>query len=114
MSRQNVKQVVNKPTRETAILDLIITNLHQLYQCPHILAPLGSSDHNFVHWHPSDVNTNEKNTQVKSTKQLVVLRRYPTSGMDDFGRWASTYDWFGELEPNPTVIEECKLMDYVN
>jgi hypothetical protein len=101
MSSQNVKQVVDKPTRETAILDLIITNLHQLYQCPHILAPLGSSDHNIAHWHPSDVNTNEKNTQVKSTKQLV--RRYPRSGMDAFGRWASTYDWFGELEPNPTT-----------
>jgi hypothetical protein len=23
--------------------------------------------------------------------------------MDAFGRWASTYDWFGELEPNPTT-----------
>jgi hypothetical protein len=43
----------------------------------------------------------KKNTQVKSTKQLV--RRYPRSGMDAFGRWASTYNWFGELEPNPTT-----------
>jgi hypothetical protein len=78
--------------------------LYQLYQCPHILAPLGLIDHKIVHWHPSDANTNEKNTHVKSTKQLV--RRYPRSGMDSFGRWASTgstYDWFGELEPNHTT-----------
>jgi hypothetical protein len=60
MSSQNVKQVVDKPARETAILDLIITNLHQLCQCPHILAPLGSSDHNIVHWHPSDVKIQMK------------------------------------------------------
>jgi hypothetical protein len=23
--------------------------------------------------------------------------------MDAFDKWASTYDWFGELEPNPTT-----------
>jgi hypothetical protein len=23
--------------------------------------------------------------------------------MDAFGRWASTYDWFGKLKPNPTT-----------
>ena len=38
MSSLNVKQVVEKPTRGAAILDLI-TNLYQLYQSPHILAP---------------------------------------------------------------------------
>ena len=46
MSSLNIKQVVDKPTRGAAILDLIITNLHHSYQSPQILAPLGSSDHN--------------------------------------------------------------------
>ena len=67
MSSLNVKQVVEKPTRGAAILDLIITNLYQLYQSPHILAPLGSSDHNIVHWQPSNDRTNKEKTQVKST-----------------------------------------------
>ena len=40
----NVKQIVDKPTRRAAILDLIITNLHQLCQSPYILSQLGSSD----------------------------------------------------------------------
>ena len=78
----NVKQIVDKPTRRTAILDLIITNLHQLYQSPYILAPLGSSDHNIVYWYPSNHKTNEEKRQVKSTKHLV--RRYPRSGIDAF------------------------------
>ena len=79
MSSLNVKQIVDKPTRGAAILDLIITNLHQLYQSPHIRAPLGSSDQYIVYWHPSNDRVNEEKHQVKSTKQLV--RRYPRSGM---------------------------------
>ena len=101
MSTLNVKQVVDKPTRGAAILDLIITNLHHLYQSPQILAPLGSSDHYIVYWDPSNDRTNEEKPQVKSTKQLV--RRYPRSGMDAFGRWASTHDWFRDLELNPNA-----------
>ena len=83
ISSLNVKQVVEKPTRGAAILDLIITNLFQLYQSPHILAPLGSSDHNIVHWQPSNDRANKEKRQVKSIKQLI--RRYPISGMDAFG-----------------------------
>ena len=101
MSSLNVKQVVEKPTRGAAVLDLIITNLWQLYQSPHILAPLGSSDHNIVYWQPSNDRTNKEKSRVKSTKQLI--RHYPRSGTDAFGRWASTHDWFGELEPNPAA-----------
>ena len=101
MSSLNVKQVVEKPARRAAILDLIITNLYQLYQSPHILAPLGSSDHNIVHWQPSKDRANRGKSKVESNKQLI--RRYPRSGMDAFGRWASTHDWFGELEPNPAA-----------
>ena len=84
------------------VLDLIITNLHHLYQSPQILAPLGSSDHNIVYWHPSNDRTNKEKPQVKSTKQLVQ-RRYPRSSMDAFGRWVSTHDWFRDLELNPNA-----------
>ena len=79
MSSLNVKQIFDKPTRGAAILDLIITNLHQLYQSSHILAPLGTSDRNIVYWHPSNDSANEEKRQVKSTKQLI--RRYPRTGM---------------------------------
>ncbi len=52
-SNHSLKQIVNQPTRGNATLDLIITNLHNLYSCPSILAPLGSSDHNVVQWLPT-------------------------------------------------------------
>ena len=65
---QNLKQVVDQPTREPAILDPILTNLHDLYDRPDILAPLGSSDHNTVYWPPSVDSTSSHSTQVKSVK----------------------------------------------
>ena len=48
----SMKQVVDQPTRGTSILDLIITKLFHLCQKPHVLAPLGTSDHNSVRWLP--------------------------------------------------------------
>ena len=47
---QNLKQTVRTPTRSEHVLDLIVTNLHELYNKPSIIAPLGTSDHNVVKW----------------------------------------------------------------
>ena len=97
---QNLKQVVHQPTRESAILDLILTNLHDLYDRPDILAPLGSSDHNIVYWPPSVDNTSSHSTQGKSVKLLT--RRYPRSRIDAFGRVVTTQNCFATL--NPTLL----------
>ena len=40
-----LSQVVNKPTRVNAILDLIITNVKLFYDDPSVSSPVGSSDH---------------------------------------------------------------------
>ena len=45
---QNLKQIVRTPTRGEHVLDLIVTNLHELYNEASIIAPLGTSDHNVV------------------------------------------------------------------
>ena len=47
------KQVVNKATRQSAILDKIWTNMYELYDTPSIIEHLGKSDHNMVLWAPS-------------------------------------------------------------
>ena len=98
---QNLKQVVEQLPRESAILDLILTNLHDLYDRPDILVPLGSSDHSIVYWPPSVDSTSSHSTQGKSVKFLT--RRYSRSRIDAFGRWVTTQNWFCDLEPNPTV-----------
>ena len=99
-SNHSLKQIVNQPTRGNATLDLILTNLHNLYGCPSIYAPLGSSDHNMVQWLP-----NSENDKWSSPEKYVrrQLRRYPRSGIDAFGRWITTHNWFEELGPSPSV-----------
>lgn len=43
-----LKQMVKKPTRKDAILDLVLTNLHDLYEEPQHFPPFGLSDHQTV------------------------------------------------------------------
>ena len=60
-------------------MDLIIANLHKLYEIPIITAPLGSSDHNSVRWLPKSNNCVD-NLMISTDKHLV--RRYPQSGIN--------------------------------
>ena len=78
VTHHSLKQVVQQPTRNSAVLDLIVTNMHDLYSSPTIHAPLGSSDHNIVLWQPS--LTDRQSPWVKSPKRLV--HHYPRSGID--------------------------------
>ena len=43
-----LKQMVKKPTRKDAILDLVLTNLHDFYKEPQHFPPFGLSDHQTV------------------------------------------------------------------
>ena len=99
VSYHSLKQVLQQPTRNSAILDLIVTNMHNLYSSPTIHALLGSSDHNIVFWQPSLAH--RQSPLVNPPKRLV--RHYPRSGIDAFGRWVTTHDWFTDLGPSPSV-----------
>ena len=99
VSHHSLKQVVQQPTRNSAILDLIITNMPKWYSSPTVHAPLGSSDHNIVFWQPSLAH--RQSPRVNPPKRLV--RHYPRSGIDAFGRWVTTHDWFTDLGPSPSV-----------
>jgi len=47
-----LKWVEDKPTRDDAELDLIVTNVDTHYMRPEITSPIGLSDHNTVLWIP--------------------------------------------------------------
>ena len=44
----HLKQIVKAPTRKDAVLDPVITNLHDLYDKPQASPPIGPSDHNII------------------------------------------------------------------
>ena len=94
----SLKQVVSAHTRGSFTLDLIVTDLQDFYDKPYILSPLGSADHNIVRWVPNKVDAI---TKPKPIKRLI--RRYPLSALNSFGRWASTHQWFSNLGPSPSV-----------
>ena len=48
----NLKQVVECTTRESSILDLIVTNISKYYYSPVQNASLGISDQNIITWVP--------------------------------------------------------------
>lgn len=43
-----LSQVVTTPIRGSAILDLVITNIHSFYDISTTIAPLGTSNHKIV------------------------------------------------------------------
>lgn len=101
---QGFKQIVQQSTRGSAILDLIVTNLHGMYEDPDILAPLRTSDHNIVHWRP--VSKDVRNSSSLNSKSTKYLRRfYPRSGIDSFGCWMCPNNWFANLSVDPSVDE---------
>ena len=63
-----LRQIVNKPTRGAAKLDLIYTNMHSLYEIPILLAPVGKADHDVVICHPSPSRSIKR---PKITKPIV-------------------------------------------
>ena len=99
---QNLKQIVRTPTRGEHVLDLIVTNLPELYNEPSIIAPLGTSDHNVVKWTSSASGSARSHGKSISKKHV---RRFPQSARDAFGRWCNNHTWFADVE-NPRSCSE--------
>ena len=91
-----LRQIITSATRESAILENIITDLHTLYQTPQCLPPLqvdegvagSDSDHNIVLLPPITICCD-----MKPVKRSVVTRPLPQSGVDQFGQFMGTHGW---------------------
>lgn len=103
LNSHNLFQAVNEPTRNSAILDLIITNMQTYYNKPAILAPIGTSDHNVVKWLPccNNICTTRLNNKCQ-------LRRFPRSERDAFGRWLTSQDWSAD-DSNLASVEDLSM-----
>ena len=82
----NLRQLVKAPTRGSATLDLILTNLFEHFSKPDILAGIGLSDHKSILIRPL--------MQVKREKSKVIYRRSVKPYMEvAFGRWLTSTDF---------------------
>ena len=83
-----LKQVVEVPTRNDAILDLIMTNLdNDLYKDPVTLPKIGNSDHLCVLYVSKDY------VKKEILKKKVMIRKFKKSAIIAFGSWITKFHW---------------------
>ena len=84
------KQLVRVPTRGDSTLDLIITNMPQLYNKNQVLTlpPFGLSDHNVVLLPPTS-----RPSRDTSSRRTMTRRNTRPSRKLELGRFLSSIDW---------------------
>ena len=97
-----LKQTVKKPTRQSAILDLILTNMHKWYNEPKIISAIDLSDHLSVLTTPA-IQTKQPNNVIKKTS-----RKTTTSNLVSFGKYVKSLDW-SHLCRIPSCQDKCNL-----
>ena len=91
-----LRQIITSATRQSAILENVITDLHTMYQTPQCLPPLqvdedkagSDSDHNIAVLPPITLNNSSK-----PVKRSVVTRPLPQSGVEQFGQFICGHGW---------------------
>ena len=83
----SLKQTVKQPTRGSAILDLILSNMHKWYKEPEILPSIGLSDHQSILLTPACQPKQPNNINKKS------IRKITSSSMKSLGNFITSLDW---------------------
>ena len=83
-TRFKLKQLVRKATRGDQILDLVLTNLPQLYDkdAVQILPPFGLYDHNVV-----VINPKERALRDGPSRKIIARRDSRASRKNELGRY---------------------------
>ena len=106
-SHFKLKQLVKQPTRESAILDLFLTNLDKFYQDASLASPFGLSDHNTVLVRPS------KRTRSQPLRKRIITRDMRASCRQSLSRYLSQVDWDILLTTRPTCEGKLEIFDDV-
>ena len=97
LTQFKMKQLVRSPTRGDRILDLVLTNLPQMYDKNgvEILPPFGLSDHNVVLLHPK-----VRSRQEGPSRKVITKRDTRISRKLELGRYLNSINWsiFDSLE----------------
>ena len=112
-----VCQIVSKVIHKNKILDIILTNLHRLYQIPIIVPPVMpddptrgvASDHSI----PLALPVTSAHHTTREYKTTTV-RPLPESGIQDFSAWLGNFNWntvFGFQSPTEQVEHFQKTLE---
>ena len=109
-----LKQMVDKPTINGKILDVLITNLSGYYNSPVIAPPIGPDDP--LTGKPSDhavpvcwPHTDRHNPPMRTWK-IRKYRPLPESKIREFGQWITQQGW-GQISNNLSATEQASVLD---
>ena len=103
-----LKQCNDKPSRQGAILDIIIMNLYSYYNSPVIYPPIQPDDPTkgkpSDHWVPVCTPHTDRYNPPLRTFKTIKYRPLPESSIHKFGEWIVTEDWdsMEDLSLSPT------------
>ena len=83
-------QHVDTPTRESNILDLVLSSDINLIEKVEITEHLGNSDHNGIRW--------KLVSNIPTTKYEKSYRQYHKADYLNMKLWLSKVDWFQEMQ----------------
>ena len=86
-----MKQVVKHPTRNSVILDLIMSDIHKFYQEPLVLDPIGGSDHCTIVW------SSKVQLQPQKVSKRINVRPLKSSSLLAFEQFIKEHNWSGVL-----------------
>merc|ERR1712129_76753 len=107
-----MKSIISVPTRNTATLEVILTDLHTLFHPPTTLPPLeldtdkkgADGDHNIVVLAP----VNNAQYKLERKKRTVLTRPLPDSKISQFEHSVMTFPW-EEAFDNKNVDEKVNI-----
>ena len=92
-----LKQVVDKPTRNGKVLDVIITNISKFYNSPIIVPPLSPDDpqsgKESDHFVPVIIPHTDKFIPPIRNYKVIKYRPLPAEGIRKFGQWITSESW---------------------
>ena len=102
-----LKQIVKVHTRKDAILDLMLTNMHNHFCAPKAYAPFGLSDHNTIVAEPNVIAPKGNN------KKVIIRRDCRASRKAEMGRYLSLFDWSQLFAPLDSSEEKWSVFHEV-
>ena len=101
-------QVVKVPTRKEATLDLILTNVSNVYyEDPISLPKIGDGDHFCVLYSPKNYE------KPKLLREKIKTRIYKKSSMQQFGNWITKFNWSEQFQMSDVNEKEQYCYDMV-
>ena len=109
-----LRQVVDLPTRNGVILDILLISIPQFYDAPIVVPPVPCDNPSdgvpSDHWVPVCVPHTDRSRPPVRRYRTVTYRPLPESSVRQFGKWI-TSEKFSEIDENLSPSEHARALE---